>query len=1037
MSQFFIQRPVFAWVIAIMVMLSGVIAIFSLPVAQYPDIAPPAVQISASYPGADAKTVEDTVTQIIEQKINGLDGVMYFSSTSDAMGNAVITVTFESGTDPDIAQVQVQNKLQLAIPLLPQAVQSIGINVQKASSAFLMVVGFTAAEGSSLTQSDISDYVSSSIMDTLSRVQGVGQVQLFGSQYAMRIWLDPHKLNSYSMTAEDVVLAIKSQNSQITGGQLGAQPAPESQLMNASIIAQTRLNTPEQFSNIILRVNPDGSHIRLRNVATVELGSESYSTSAQYNGRPAAGLGIKLAPGANALDTASALKNELSSLKPFFPAGIDIVYPYDTTPFVKISIHEVMKTLVEAIVLVFIVMFMFLQNLRATLIPTIAVPVVLLGTFGILAIFGFSVNTLTMFGMVLAIGLLVDDAIVVVENVERVMTEEGLSPKDATRKSMQQIQGALLGITVVLSAVFVPMAFFSGSSGAIYQQFSVTIVSAMVLSVLTAMILTPALCSTILKPSVHKNESAVFRNFNKIFDASTSHYQGALRRILKCTGRIMAIYFAILVGICCMFIVLPASFLPDEDQGVFMNLVQLPSGATQSRTQKTLDNVNDYYLHDEAKNVNSVFTVAGFGLNGNGQQNGIAFVSLKDWKLRDTAENRVDAIIERANKAFTRKVVDGIAFAFNLPAIPELGTATGFDFELIDKGNNGRIALINARNQMLFMAQKFPHLVTKVRPNGMEDSAQFKLEIDQQKAEALGVSVDAINRTISTALGGNYVNDFIDRGRVKKVYVQADQKFRMQPEDINNWYVKADNNQMVPFSAFSGSSWVSGPSRIEHYNGRPSIEILGEPTHGKSSGLSMKFMEKLAEKLPPGFDYQWTGLSYQQQLSGAQAPALYAISLVVVFLCLAALYESWAVPVAVMLVVPVGVSGALIAATIFSMKNDVYFQVGLLTTIGLSAKNAIMIVEFARQLIEKNNIPLLQATLEAARMRFRPILMTSLAFILGVFPLVINSGAGSGAQNAIGTGVMGGMIAATLLAIYFVPVFYVVVIKMTSKNSPS
>jgi The (Largely Gram-negative Bacterial) Hydrophobe/Amphiphile Efflux-1 (HAE1) Family len=1029
MSSFFINRPIFAWVIAIVLMLAGGLAILKLPVSQYPTIAPPAVQITASYPGADAKTVQDTVTQVIEQKMNGLDGLMYMSSNSDAMGNATITLTFANGTDPDIAQVQVQNKLQLAMPLLPQTVQSMGINVQKASSSFLMVVGFTGAKGSSLTQADLADYVASTVQDPISRTQGVGQVQLFGAQYAMRVWLDPNKLNNYQLTTEDVVRAIKSQNNQIAGGQLGALPAPQSQRLNASIIAQTRLSTTQQFGDIILRVNEDGSQVRLRDVARIELGSENYSTSAEYNGRPAAGLGIKLATGANALDTAKAVKDEIDTLKPFFPQGMQVVYPYDTTPFVKISIHEVVKTLLEAIILVFLVMYLFMQNLRATLIPTIAVPVVLLGTFAVLAMFGFSINTLTMFGMVLAIGLLVDDAIVVVENVERVMMEEGLSPKEATRKSMSQIQGALVGITMVLSAVFIPMAFFGGSTGAIYRQFSVTIVSAMVLSVLTAMILTPALCATILKPGNPAPQKGFFAWFNRMFSKSTDHYEGSVGLVIRKTGRMMALYLVIVLGMAAMFILLPTSFLPDEDQGVFMNMVQLPSGATQARTQASLDKVTRYYLHKEAKNVNSVFTVAGFGFNGNGQNNGLAFVSLKDWSQRSGAANHVEAIIRRANMAFHQQIKDGVAFAFNLPAITDLGTATGFDFELIDKANQGHAALTKARNQLLFMAHKFPNVVTKIRPNGLEDAPQMKLEVDQEKAEALGVSNDAINQTISTALGGTYVNDFLDRGRVKKVYVQADEPYRMLPDDINSWYVKGKHDQMVPFSAFASAKWEYGSPRLERYNGQPSMEILGEPAPGRSSGQAMMLMAKLAAKLPQGFGYQWTGMSYQQQLSGNQAPALYAVSLVVVFLCLAALYESWSVPFAVMLVVPLGVIGALMGATFRGLSNDVYFQVGLLTTIGLSAKNAILIVEFAKDLMEKEGKELMEATLEAVRMRLRPILMTSLAFILGVLPLVISDGAGSGAQNAVGTGVMGGMISATLLAIFFVPVFYVVVMR--------
>ncbi|EAT3647703.1 efflux RND transporter permease subunit [Salmonella enterica] len=1036
MAAFFIDRPVFAWVIALVVMLAGGIALVSLPVAQYPTVAPPAIQVTASYPGADAATVQDTVTRVIEQNMNGLDGMLYMSATSDAMGNATLTVTFANGTDPDIAQVQVQNKLQAAMSQLPAVVQSLGVNVQKASTGFLLVAGFTAAPGSHLTQGDLADYVASEIQDPVSRLSGVGQLQLFGSQYAMRVWLDPEKLNSYSLTTQDVVNAIKSRNNQIAGGQLGGLPSPQDQRMNASIIAQTRLSTPEAFADILIRVNPDGSQVRLRDVARVELGSENYATSAQYNGRPAAGLGIKLAPGANALDTAAAVKATIDGLSGSFPDGMQVVWPYDTTPFVKLSIQEVFQTLAEAIVLVFLVMYLFMQSLRATLIPTIAVPVVLLGTFAVLQVAGFSVNTLTMFAMVLAIGLLVDDAIVVVENVERVMEEEGLSPKEATRKSMSQIQGALVGITMVLSAVFVPMAFFGGATGAIYRQFSVTIVSAMVLSVMVAMILTPALCATLLRPRKQDGErtggiAGLFARFNRLFEKSTDHYTRSTGNILRRTGRMMVLYGVLVTGMAGMFILLPTAFLPDEDQGVFMNLVQLPSGATQARTQASLDTVTHWYLDHEADSVNSVFTVAGFGFSGNGQNTGIAFVSLKDWSQRPEPEQHVESIITRANHAFAGLVHDGVAFAFNLPAITELGTATGFDMELIDRNNQGHEALTQARNQMLFMAKKFPGVVTKVRPNGLEDAPQFRLDVDQVKAEALGVSNDDINSTLTTALGSTYVNDFTDRGRVKKVYVQADAPWRLLPDDINRWYVRGNNGQMVPFSAFSSAHWTRGSPRLERYNGQPSMEILGEPAPGRSTGQTMMLMEKLAQKLPPGFGIAWTGMSLQEQLSGHQAPALYAISLVVVFLCLAALYESWSVPLAVMLVVPLGVVGALAAAMVRGLSNDVYFQVGLLTTIGLSAKNAILIVEFALELLKEGK-GVTESILEAVRMRLRPILMTSLAFILGVLPLVVSDGAGSGARHAVGTGVMGGMISATLLAIYLVPVFFVVVMRRFS-----
>ncbi|EKK0134086.1 efflux RND transporter permease subunit [Salmonella enterica] len=1035
MANFFIRRPIFAWVLAIILMMAGALAIMQLPVAQYPTIAPPAVSISATYPGADAQTVQDTVTQVIEQNMNGIDNLMYMSSTSDSAGSVTITLTFQSGTDPDIAQVQVQNKLQLATPLLPQEVQQQGISVEKSSSSFLMVAGFVS-DNPNTTQDDISDYVASNIKDSISRLNGVGDVQLFGAQYAMRIWLDANLLNKYQLTPVDVINQLKVQNDQIAAGQLGGTPALPGQQLNASIIAQTRLKDPEEFGKVTLRVNTDGSVVHLKDVARIELGGENYNVVARINGKPASGLGIKLATGANALDTATAIKAKLAELQPFFPQGMKVVYPYDTTPFVKISIHEVVKTLFEAIILVFLVMYLFLQNIRATLIPTIAVPVVLLGTFAVLAAFGYSINTLTMFGMVLAIGLLVDDAIVVVENVERVMMEDNLSPREATEKSMSQIQGALVGIAMVLSAVFIPMAFFGGSTGAIYRQFSITIVSAMALSVLVALILTPALCATLLKPvsaEHHEKKSGFFGWFNTRFDHSVNHYTNSVSGIVRNTGRYLIIYLLIVVGMAVLFLRLPTSFLPEEDQGVFLTMIQLPSGATQERTQKVLDQVTHYYLNNEKANVESVFTVNGFSFSGQGQNSGMAFVSLKPWEERNGEENSVEAVIARATRAFSQ-IRDGLVFPFNMPAIVELGTATGFDFELIDQGGLGHDALTKARNQLLGMVAKHPYLLVRVRPNGLEDTPQFKLDVDQEKAQALGVSLSDINETISAALGGYYVNDFIDRGRVKKVYVQADAQFRMLPGDINNLYVRSANGEMVPFSTFSSARWIYGSPRLERYNGMPSMELLGEAAPGRSTGEAMSLMENLASQLPNGIGYDWTGMSYQERLSGNQAPALYAISLIVVFLCLAALYESWSIPFSVMLVVPLGVVGALLAASLRGLNNDVYFQVGLLTTIGLSAKNAILIVEFAKDLMEKEGRGLIEATLEASRMRLRPILMTSLAFILGVMPLVISRGAGSGAQNAVGTGVMGGMLTATLLAIFFVPVFFVVVKRRFNRH---
>lgn len=1035
MAKFFIDRPIFAWVIAIIIMLAGALSILKLPIEQYPNVAPVAIQISANYPGADAKTLQDSVTQVIEQNMNGIDGLMYMSSNSDSSGSLQLTLSFQSGTDADIAQVQVQNKLQLAMPLLPQEVQQQGIQVEKSSSSFLMVAGFVSEDGS-MSQNDIADFVSSNIKDPISRTTGVGDTQLFGAQYAMRIWMDPHKLNNYQLTPVDVVNAISTQNAQVAAGQLGGTPPVKGQQLNASIIAQTRLTSTEEFGKILLKVNPDGSQVRLRDVATIELGGENYEIIARFNGQPASGLGIKLATGANALDTADAVKAELARLSPTFPAGLKVVYPYDTTPFVKISIFEVVKTLFEAIVLVFLVMYLFLQNFRATLIPTIAVPVVLLGTFAIINAFGYSINTLTMFGMVLAIGLLVDDAIVVVENVERVMAEEGLPPKEATRKSMDQIQGALVGIALVLSAVFIPMAFFGGSTGVIYRQFSITIVSAMVLSVIVALILTPALCATLLKPikrGDHGKTTGFFGWFNRLFDKSTNHYVDSVGHIVRSTGRYLLIYLFIVVGMAVLFMRLPTSFLPEEDQGLLLAQAQLPAGATQERTQKVLDQVSNYFLTKEKASVQSVFTVNGFGFAGRGQNTGIAFVSLKPWDERGGSENKVPAIAGRAMQALST-IKDAMVIPFNLPAINELGNATGFDFELIDQANLGHDKLTQARNQLLGMVAQHPDTVVGVRPNGLEDTPQYKLTVDQEKAQALGVSISDINTTLGAAWGGSYVNDFIDRGRVKKVYVMGKADSRMLPDDINKWYVRASNGDMVPFSAFSTARWQYGSPRLERYNGLPSMEILGQAAPGRSSGDAMALMEQLASQLPQGIGYDWTGMSYQERLSGNQAPALYAISLIVVFLCLAALYESWSIPFAVMLVVPLGVIGALIFTTLRGLSNDVYFVVGLLTTIGLSAKNAILIVEFAKDLMEKEGKGLVEATLEATRMRLRPILMTSLAFILGVLPLAISTGAGSGAQNAVGTGVMGGMVTATVLAIFFVPVFFVVVRRRFSKH---
>lgn len=1035
MAKFFIDRPVFAWVISIIIMLAGLLSIAKLPIEQYPEVAPPSVSISANYPGASAQTVQDTVIQIIEQGLTGIDNVQYISATSDSSGRGEVTVTFQAGTDPDIAQVQVQNKLQTAMPLLPQEVQQQGIRVTKSSAGFLMVAAFVSSDGR-MDKYDIADYVAANVQDQLSRVNGVGQIQLFGSQYAMRVWLDANKLANYKLTTVDVVAAIRAQNAQIAAGELGGTPALPGQQINASIVVQTRLNTPEQFRNILLRVNQDGSQIRLGDVARVELGGENYQFETEYNDRPATGLAVTLASGANALDTADSVRKRIGELEKFFPQGFEVVYPYDTTPFVKLSIEKVVHTLIEAIVLVFLVMYLFLQNFRATLIPTIAVPVVLLGTFAVLQTFGFSINTLTMFAMVLAIGLLVDDAIVVVENVERVMAEDGLSPREATRKSMQQITGALIGIALVLAAVFVPMAFFGGSTGVIYRQFSITIVSAMALSVIVALTLTPALCASMLKPvdADHYHKTGFFGWFNRNFNRATDKYQTGVKSMLGRTGRYMLIYVGIVMVLGLLFTRLPGSFLPDEDQGVLFTQMTLPVGATKERSIGVMNHVEKHFLETEKANVRSVFSVIGFSFSGRGQNNGIAFVGLRDWSERSSDTQHVKAIAARAMGAFTQ-IKDAMVFPFVPPAITQLGTSSGFNLQLQDLGGLGHETLMQARNQFLGAAVQDFRLVG-VRPNGQDDNPQFKLDVDQEKAAALGVSLSDINSVFSTAWAASYVNDFIDKGRVKKVYVQGEAQYRMLPEDVKNWYVRNNKNEMVPFSAFTSGRWIFGSPRLERYNGVPSVNVLGQGAPGVSSGDAMVAAEEIAAKLPAGIGYQWTGMSLQERESGNQAPMLYALSILIVFLCLAALYESWSVPISVMLVVPLGVIGAVLFAMARRLSNDVYFQVGLLTTIGLAAKNAILIVEFAKALYEQG-MDLLEATMEAVRMRLRPIIMTSLAFMLGVTPLVLSTGAGSGSQNAIGTGVFGGMFSATVLAIFFVPVFFVVVFRLAKRWAPA
>ena len=1037
MARFFIDRPIFAWVIAIIIMLAGALAVTNLPVSMYPEVAPPAVEISATYPGASAKVVEDSVTQIIEQNMKGLDGLIYFSSNSSANGQATITLTFESGTNPDIAQVQVQNKLQLAMPLLPQEVQRQGINVAKSSSGFLQVLGFVSNDNS-MDANDISDFVGSNVVDPLSRVPGVGNIQVFGGKYAMRIWLDPNKLHTYKLSVDEVTAAITAQNAQVAIGQLGGAPSVKGQQLNATINAQDRLQTPEQFRNILVRGGTDGSELRLGDVARVELGAESYDFVTRYNGKPSTGIAITLATGANALDTANGVRAALEDMKATFPAGLESVVPYDTTPFVQVSIKGVIKTLIEAIVLVFVVMYLFLQNFRATLIPTIAVPVVLLGTFGVLSVLGFSVNMLTMFAMVLAIGLLVDDAIVVVENVERIMAEEGLSPLEATRKSMDQITGALVGIGLVLSAVFVPMAFMSGATGVIYRQFSATIVSAMGLSVLVAIVLTPALCATMLKPLkkgehhvTHKGWSGrFFGGFNRGFDKSSEKYQRGVKGIIARPWRFMGIFagLALVMGI--LFVRLPSSFLPNEDQGIMMALVQTPVGSTQERTLEAMAKLENHFLENESEAIESIFAIQGFSFAGMGQNAGMAFVKLKDWKDRD-AEQSVEAVTGRAMGALGG-IKDAFIFAFPPPAMPELGIGSGYTFFLKDNTGQGHEALLNARNQLLGAAGQ-SKLLANVRPNGQEDTPQLRIDVDVEKANALGLNMTSINNTLATAWGSSYIDDFIDRGRVKRVYVQSDADFRMNPDDFNVWSVKNSAGEMVPFSAFASKRWDFGSPRLERYNGVSAMEIQGEPATGVASGDAMNEIERIAKDLPAGYEIEWTALSYQERQAGSQTPLLYSLSLLIVFLCLAALYESWSVPTSVLLVAPLGILGAVLANTLLGLERDIYFQVAMLTTVGLTSKNAILIVEFAKENLEKG-AGLIEATMHAVRDRLRPIIMTSLAFGLGVLPLAIASGAGSGAQRAIGTGVLGGMLAGTLLGVFFIPLFFVVVQKLFNRK---
>ncbi|MDQ8199820.1 efflux RND transporter permease subunit [Pelagicoccus enzymogenes] len=1029
MARFFIDRPIFSWVIALSIMIAGALSMTQLPISRYPTVAPPSVAITAVYPGASAQVVENSVTQIIEQSLTGLDGLIYLSATSDSSGASQITATFATGTDPDLAQVQVQNKIQSATALLPSQVQQQGVTVSKSGEGFLMVIGFVSEDGS-MGRVDIADYLVANVADQIARVDGVGGTRVFGGQYAMRIWLDPNTLHSYQLSVSDITSAVQAQNQQVSIGQVGGAPAEEGQQINFTINTRGRLQTAEEFSDIVIRSNPDGSLLRLGEVARVELGSEQYGLETHYNGQMAGGMAVTLASGANALETAAAVKELLDEIAPFLPEGLKAEIPFDNTPFVEVAIQGVVTTLLEAVVLVFIVMFLFLQNWRATLIPTIAIPVVLLGTFGVLAVFGFSINMLTMFAMVLAIGLLVDDAIVVVENVERLMSEEGLSPKEAARKSMDQITGALVGIGVVLSAVFVPMAFLGGATGVIYQQFSITIVSAMTLSVIVAIVFTPALCATMLKPiqkGHHIKDTGFFGWFNRTFDRANDRYQRVVKGIIGFRKSFFAAFLVIVGLMVLLFLKLPTGFLPNEDQGSIYAQIIGPVGATKEHTMEVIEQVEDYLLNEEAGVISDAFTVQGFSFAGSGQANGMAFISMTDWSERPNPEQSAQALANRANAAFS-KIEGATIFAFAPPPITELGNSAGFTFYLKDNGSQGHEALIAARNQLLGLAAQNPKL-TRVRPNGLEDAPQLKVLIDNAKAAAHGLSIRDINTTLGVAWGGLYIDDFIDRGRVKRVYLQSEAQFRMQPEDFEKWSVPNNQGEMVPFSAFGTTEWDYGSPRLERYNGVSAVQIQGEGASGTSSGDAMLEIEKLVEQLPDGFGIEWTASSYQERQAGNQTTLLYALSLLMVFLALAALYESWSIPTAVLLAAPLGIVGAVLANMLRGFERDVYFQVAMLTTVGLTSKNAILIVEFAKINLE-NGMKLIEATLHAVKDRLRPILMTSLAFGLGVVPLAIASGAGSGAQQAIGTGVLGGMLVGTFLGIFFVPLFFFLIERL-------
>jgi HAE1 family hydrophobic/amphiphilic exporter-1 len=1042
LSRFFLDRPVFAWVIAIIMMAAGALAIYKLPISQYPPIAPPSITISSYYAGASAETVENSITQIIEQKMTGFDKLLYMSATSDSAGSSRIDLTFQPGTDPDLAWAQVQNKLQLAMASLPDTVQQSGVKVMKSTRNWLIIVGLISEDGS-MNGDDLRDYAVSNLEKVLSRVPGVGEVEIFGSQYAMRVWLNPDRLTDYQMTVQDVVTALKAYNAEVSAGQFGGAPAIKGQRLNAAIIVQSMLKTPEQFAAIPIRTNADGSVVRVRDIARVELGTEAYDIQPAFNGKPSAMLAIRAAAGANALDAADAVKSKLAEMSHFFPNGMKVVYPYDTTPFIKVAIGEVVKTLFEAIFLVFLVMYLFMGNMRATLIPTIAVPVVILGTFAVLGAFGFSINMLTMFAMVLAIGLLVDDAIVVVENVERIMSEEGLSPREATAKSMDQITSALIGIGLVLSAVFGPMAFFTGSTGVIYRQFSITIISSMLLSVVVALILTPVLCASLLKPVPAGHEPAefsvkflrpFFRWFDRMFFRTRDRYLHLVGHSLSRKMRYLVIFAVIVAAMSVLYLRMPTAYLPDEDQGILMVQALLPANSTLEQTDEILTGVRDYFLTKEKDAVEAVGTVSGISFSGRGQNAGLAFIKLKDWKLRNRPDLKVGPLAGRAMGHFSR-IRNAMVFAFAPPAVIELGQAKGFDFQLLDRGGLGHGELMNARNQLLGMAARDP-VLTKVRPNGLEDVPEYRIEVDWEKAGALGVPISSINTTISAAFGSTYVNDFIQSGRVKRVYAQADAPYRMLPGDLRKLHVRNNAGNMVPFSSFATGRWTSGSPKLERFNGFPSMNIVGESAPGRSSGEAMKAMEGFVRQLPQGVGYDWQGLSYQERMSSAQAPILYAFSIFVIFLCLAALYESWPIPISVLLALPLGVIGGVMATSMRGLPNDVYFQIGLLTTLGLTTKNAILIVQFAKAGVERG-MGLVEATLEGAKLRFRPIVMTSLAFGFGVLPLAIATGAGAGAQNAIGTGVLGGMVTATFLVILFAPLFYVMIEKTFGRKRPA